>query len=103
MLDDAGVLITELAANAIVHARSPFSVSVRSRELTVRIGVRDQSGVAPTVQVDPVMTSSGRGLRLVAALATRWGVDAASGGKEVWAELGPEGRIVQLAEGRRRR
>jgi len=32
-------------------------------------------------------TLSGQGMRLVAALATRWGVDHTADGKVVWAEL----------------
>jgi anti-sigma regulatory factor (Ser/Thr protein kinase) len=89
-LADARIVVTELAANAVRHAHSPFSVSVRSRDSTVRIGVRDESRVLPTVPGDPTPTTlSGRGLRLVAALATRSGVDVTADGKVVWAELRP--------------
>jgi hypothetical protein len=31
--------------------------------------------------------TSGRGMRLIASLATRWGVDFTPDGKIVWAEL----------------
>ena len=31
---------------------------------------------------------SGRGMQLVAAVASRWGVDLTSDGNVVWAELG---------------
>jgi anti-sigma regulatory factor (Ser/Thr protein kinase) len=88
LLDDARLVITELAANAVKHARSPFSVSIRSAESTVRILVRDASLVVPEMSDHTPTTPGGRGMRLVANLAVRWGVDAAPDGKVVWVELG---------------
>ncbi len=89
LLDDARLVITELAANAVLHARSPFTVSIRGRDSTVRILVRDESRVVPTVREGSSQTApSGRGMQLVAALASRWGVDLTSDGKVIWAELG---------------
>jgi hypothetical protein len=35
------------------------------------------------------MAASGRGLRLIDAIATSWGVEIAHEGKIVWAELQP--------------
>ena len=89
LLDDARLVITELAANAVLHARSPFTVSIRTRNSTVRIFVRDESRVEPSVREGSSATAfSGRGMQLVAALASRWGVDRTSDGKVIWAELG---------------
>ena len=88
LLDDVRIAITELAANAVVHARTPFSVSLRSTGPIVRLAVRDGSHAAPAVRADTGTTPSGRGMRIVAALAGRWGVDPAPGGKVVWAEFG---------------
>ena len=82
------IVITELAANAVVHAGSPFSVSIRSTGSIVRIRVRDRSHAAPIVRGDRGMEPSGRGMGIVAALSSRWGVDLAPDGKVVWAELG---------------
>jgi anti-sigma regulatory factor (Ser/Thr protein kinase) len=84
-LDDARLVISELAANAVLHARSPFSISISSRDSTIRIGVHDESQVVPEVH-EPSLTD-GRGMHLVAALASRWGVDVTPAGKVVWAEL----------------
>lgn len=43
----------------------------------------------PTVQEASSSTMlSGRGMQLVAAVASRWGVDLTSDGNVVWAELG---------------
>lgn len=89
VLDDAQVVLSELATNAILHARSSFAVAVRAEGPVVRISVRDASPVAPTVRDGGPMASSGRGLHLVAALSSDWGVAAAPDGKTVWAELQP--------------
>ena len=88
LLADARLVISELAANAVVHAHSPFSVTLLSRNATLRILVHDESQVVPTVQEASSTMLSGRGMQLVAALASRWGVDLTSDGKVVWAELG---------------
>lgn len=88
VLDDVQIVITELAANAVVHASTPFLVSIRSTGSIVHIRVRDRSHDAPTLRGDRQTTPSGRGMGIVAALANRWGVDLTSDGKIVWAELG---------------
>jgi len=88
LLDDVQIVITELAANAVRHARTPFSVSICSTRSRVRIEVRDGSRAMPAVRDDPGTTPFGRGMRIVTALATRWGVEPAPDGKVVWAELG---------------
>ena len=88
VIDDVQIVITELAANAVVHVGSPFSVSVRSTGSVVRLAVRDVSHTAPGVRKDHGTTPSGRGVHIVAALTRRWGVDRTPGGKVVWAEVG---------------
>jgi anti-sigma regulatory factor (Ser/Thr protein kinase) len=88
VLDDARIVITELAANAVAHARSPFTVSIQGGSTSVRILVRDRSHVLPAMRDRSLTAPSGRGLRLVGALAMRWGVDRLPDGKVVWAELG---------------
>ncbi|MDA0160625.1 MEDS domain-containing protein [Solirubrobacter ginsenosidimutans] len=87
LLDDARLVVTELAANAVVHASSSFSVSVREEGSSVRILVGDRSPVAPAMREASVTRLSGRGMQLIAAVATRWGVVFTPDGKVVWAEL----------------
>jgi anti-sigma regulatory factor (Ser/Thr protein kinase) len=87
LLHDAQLVISELATNAVIHARSPFSVLARCEASGVRVSIRDRSPAKPTVRDDRQMAGSGRGLRLVAELAGDWGVDATGEGKTVWAEL----------------
>ena len=87
LLDDAQLVLSELATNAIVHACSSFSVVARSENASVRLSVRDHSPLQPTLRANGPMALCGRGLHLVAALARDWGVEATSDGKTVWAEL----------------
>ncbi len=87
-LDDAAaVIIAELAANAVRHADSTFKVSMSRHGTTVRISVHDWGPHVPWRRDPPVTSLSGRGLRLVDHLATRWGTDLPGSGKVVWAEL----------------
>jgi anti-sigma regulatory factor (Ser/Thr protein kinase) len=87
LVDDARLVVTELATNAVVHAGSPFSVDVRPGAGGVRVSVHDASPVAPTLCDADSLAVSGHGLRLVEAIATDWGIELETGGKTVWAEL----------------
>jgi anti-sigma regulatory factor (Ser/Thr protein kinase) len=87
LLDDARIVVTELAANAIVHARSAFTVSVSGDATRLRIGVRDSSRAMPAPQPPSEARLSGRGLQLVTAIARRWGIEPLRDGKVVWADL----------------
>ncbi len=90
LLDDVALVVTELANNAVLHARSTFVVDVRTDVDLVRISVRDASLSMPTLGAPGVMERFGRGLGIVAALATSWGVEADADGKVVWAQLAGE-------------
>jgi hypothetical protein len=89
LVDDAAVIVSELATNAVVHAQSDFTVTMSSPAGGVRITVRDAS-VAPPILGDLVTTTntSGRGVALVATLSDEWGSDLLGDGKIVWVELG---------------
>ncbi len=86
-LEDAEVMIAELVANAVLHARSTFSITVRLVGHQVRIEVADESPDVPVIRAVTGAAASGRGLHLVNALADRWGIDRALRGKVVWTEL----------------
>jgi anti-sigma regulatory factor (Ser/Thr protein kinase) len=83
------VVVSELATNAVVHARSPFSVAARRQSSGVRLSVQDLSTAEPVIRSYTPMAPSGRGLQLVADLTSNWGVETTSAGKTVWAELRP--------------
>jgi anti-sigma regulatory factor (Ser/Thr protein kinase) len=87
LLEDAKLVVSELATNAVIHARSSFTVEVRPRGTRLRLSVRDASRAKPELGDDDPLAASGRGLRLVDTLAAAWGVELAEDGKTVWAEL----------------
>ena len=84
-VETAKLLVSELASNAVLHARSPFEVSVSQHDHSLTIAVMDDSDVPPAPR--PVSEAGGRGLRLVDALANEWGVRAREGGKAVYFRL----------------
>jgi hypothetical protein len=80
---DAVIVAAELAANAVLHARSAFTVSVSHLPQAVRISVEDQVPLSGS----PPVARPGHGLHMVAQVAARWAVDPLPGGKAIWAEL----------------
>ena len=85
---ESAVVVSELATNAILHARAEvFDVSVCLTATGVRISVHDPSPVAPAARRYSSHAETGRGLHLVGALCARWGVDPLPSRKTVWAEL----------------
>ena len=81
---DAAIITAELAANAVLHARTGFTVAVSYPPGRVRISVSDAAPMEPG-QLLPVR--AGHGLDVVAQVAVRWTVQPRPGGKVVWAEL----------------
>lgn len=85
---DAPLLVSELATNAVLHARSEFSVTVSKDHKRVRVEVFDQNSRLPSPASVRPDAYSGRGLMLVQALAGAWGVDShADEGKTIWFEV----------------
>ena len=84
---DAVLLVSELVSNAILHAGTDLLVEFKTAGKTIMIAVTD--GSPQLVRGPPAapLDEGGRGLLLVDALATRWGVTAWPSGKRVWAEL----------------
>ena len=87
LVDDACLVASELATNAVLHARTPLQVAVEQRGGTVRLAVRDGSPRRPIAADAAPAVTSGRGLQIVDALSQSWGVEPAAEGKVVWAEL----------------
>jgi hypothetical protein len=87
LADDTALVVTELAANAIVHAQTGFTVDLTAGPRVLRIAVRDGSPLPPAAAADlPALPLHGLGA--VDALASRWGIERLGhSGKSVWAEL----------------
>lgn len=84
------LLSSELLANAVLHGGEggAIGVQVRHTATTVRVSVSDGGSLAPVVLHREPSAPSGRGMAIVEAMSTRWGVDDhAEGGKTVWFEL----------------
>jgi anti-sigma regulatory factor (Ser/Thr protein kinase) len=90
-IDDAVLLTSELATNAVIHAGTPFEVVCRPAEASVQIEVvdGDSAGLLPIPGrgVGPYHVS-GRGLLMPVLLAAEWGVTYAASSKTVWFRLG---------------
>jgi anti-sigma regulatory factor (Ser/Thr protein kinase) len=87
-VDDALLVVSELAANALTHARSSYRLRVSATSHALRIEVDDSGTGTPEPQPLTDTEEHGRGLHLVGALAASWGMESAdTGGKRVWAEL----------------
>jgi anti-sigma regulatory factor (Ser/Thr protein kinase) len=86
--DEIALLVSELATNAVLHARSEFLVRLVAYGGRVRVEVTDQNTRLPSFSTVPEDAYSGRGLMLVQASAAAWGVEAHSEeGKTIWFEV----------------
>lgn len=84
LIERATLAASELAANAVLHAHTSFRLLVRPSPASVWVGVEDG---APLDDHHAVVGRMPHGLGMIATLALRWGVQAESGGKIVWAEI----------------
>jgi MEDS: MEthanogen/methylotroph, DcmR Sensory domain/Histidine kinase-like ATPase domain len=83
---DAALSVTELAANAVRHGRSDFTVTLFVTGDKVRIAIRDSTPFPPGESAFPARPLHGLGA--VAAMARRWGAEPlGASGKLVWCEL----------------
>lgn len=96
LVECAELGVSELVANAILHATSPYKVRVRGTASHPRIEVVDGSTSPPEPptpagdeELDLLLTF-GRGLAMVAQCAVAWGATIESDGKIVWFEPAPQ-------------
>ena len=82
------LVVTELAANVVRHAHTPFAVSITPGPV-VRVDVTDGSQEVPVLQHPEHDEPGGRGLQIVDACASQWGYQLLPEGKVVWAALDP--------------
>ena len=84
------LLASELLANAVLHGpdAAAIGIQVRTTDAHVRVSISDGGGPAPVVLHREPSAPSGRGMAIVEAMSTRWGVEEhADGSKTVWFEL----------------
>jgi anti-sigma regulatory factor (Ser/Thr protein kinase) len=85
----ASLLTSELVTNAVKYGGTRAVLEARMPGGALRVSISDSNPELPAVGQSPDLTAEGgRGVLLVSALATRWGVEALpSGGKAVCFEL----------------
>ena len=84
--DEVALVVSELVANAMSHARGQISLVLRVSRGEVFVAVQDQRPglVAVPAKIDP-FAEHGRGLAMVAEIASAWGVHSlGDSGKLVW-------------------
>jgi two-component sensor histidine kinase len=81
------LVVEELVANVVDHARTRFRLVVRLTGRVLRLAVRDSAAGLPQVRPFDPYASRGRGLQVVDTVAQRWGCDRHEHGKTVWADL----------------
>lgn len=85
--DDVRLVVSELVTNAVRHGRSDAVLRVLRDGCSVRVEVLDDDTRLPVPAAPDRLSLSGRGLALVASVATLWGAERTGSGKLVWAEL----------------
>ncbi|GAA5107674.1 hypothetical protein GCM10023339_05950 [Alloalcanivorax gelatiniphagus] len=96
LVECAELGVSELVANALLHATSPYKVRVRGTATHPRIEVVDGSTRPPEPPTPlegddlDLLLTFGRGLSMVAQCSVAWGATIESDGKIVWFEPAPE-------------
>lgn len=97
VVDEAEIVVSELVANAIRHARPLVDGTVRVhwkvKNNVVEVEVSDGGGATVPRPAPPAAWApGGRGLRIVRSLAHEWGVVDEPSGRTVWASIGGPSR-----------
>jgi hypothetical protein len=79
--------VSELATNAVRHARTPFTVFLTGAKDSVVVGVEDGSAGLPEQVRSGPLALGGRGLDIVDRISRDWGVRAQGTTKSVWARF----------------
>lgn len=92
LADDAELVTGELLVNVLLHTEggAVLTLEVLPEPVRrIRLSVQDRSSVWPRRRTPGETSTSGRGLLLLDAVATRWGIEPRGEGKAVWCEMGP--------------
>ncbi len=87
LVDDVGLVVSELATNAVRHAGTPFTVFLTGAKDSVVVGVEDGSAGVPHHLAANPWDVGGRGLDIVDQVSRDWGVRAQGPTKSVWARF----------------
>ena len=87
LIETTQLLTSELVTNAVLHARTPMTLTIDAVGSGVRVAVTDGSPIPPAMRRHSITATTGRGLRLLNQLADSWNVEDTDGGKTVWFTL----------------
>jgi two-component sensor histidine kinase len=82
----AELMACELATNSVRHAETSFELVIELQN-EIRIEVRDSGRGRPKVLSPKLHDVRGRGLQIIDAMSSAWGVIPMDGGKAVWFTL----------------
>ncbi|MEU7069763.1 SpoIIE family protein phosphatase [Streptomyces narbonensis] len=102
LADDAELLTGELLVNVLLHTEggAVLTLEVLPEPVRrVRLSVQDRSSAWPRRRTPGEAATSGRGLLLLDALASRWGVEPRGEGKAVWCEIEPAPLVAGAGPG----
>jgi anti-sigma regulatory factor (Ser/Thr protein kinase) len=93
-IDEAAIhevmtVVSELVGNAVRHAAPSDQLEVTwdGDARSVTVAVTDSSHDVPQPRRAGAEDTDGRGLAIVAAMSTKWGVEQTAHGKRVWAQV----------------
>lgn len=86
VVDSLIAAANELTTNAVLHARTEFTVRVLVDAQRVRVEVSDGNARMPQPCLAPADATSGRGLAIVDGTGLPWGAERHRHGKTVWVE-----------------
>ncbi len=85
-VDAAELMTSELATNCVKHAHTDFELIIDLQD-QIRVEVRDTGRGRPLPRSPTPREPSGRGLRIVEAMSSSWGIIPSPSGKTVWFTL----------------
>jgi anti-sigma regulatory factor (Ser/Thr protein kinase) len=90
-VEDVALVASELVGNAVRHTElgpdGDLDVAWTVTTSTVLVSVSDSSAAEPRMRAAGTQEAAGRGLTIVNALASKWGVERLRHGKRVWARV----------------
>lgn len=87
VIGDVQLVVSELVSNVLRHTpHHTGQIEVRHEATRIRVEVSDPSSVPPQLLRDAPV--GGRGIHIVDAVASTWGVTRQRLGKTVWVDIG---------------
>lgn len=94
---DVELIVSELVTNSVRALSPTIHVALSVTGATLLVSVGDQAAGWPEQREPGIHDTGGRGLPLVSAISSSWGVRMLETGKTVWAELDVPERPAPLS------